>query len=317
VHAFDINVIAVAPDQTPVVFRTLDPRLTRLSYNILYTFWELPQAPEAWRSMLKDFHELWVPNTFVADTFREIFSGTITVIPPAIHTSGGPPVDRDVYGMEQGRFYFLFSFDYFSSPHRKNPLAVLRAFQDAFADRMDNVGLIIKSVGAVEHFPELKSLFLEAAKLDPRIIVIDRSLRRNEMLGLIRASDAYVSLHRSEGFGLGMAEAMSFGRVVIGTNFSGSTCFLTNETGFPVPFTLRTIRTGECAWASGQVWAEPDIKAAAEIMRLVIERPDLAADRAQAAEALIKAKYGPEAVGLQIKQRITEIEAQINKGAGP
>jgi glycosyltransferase involved in cell wall biosynthesis len=129
------------------------------------------------------------------------------------------------------------------------------------------------------------------------------------MLGLIRASDGYISLHRSEGFGMGMAEAMSFGRVVIGTNFSGNVGFLTSDTGFPVPYTLRPVEPWEYRWASGQVWAEPDVKAAAEIMRLVIERPDLAATRTRAAKALIEAKYGLQAIGLKIKRRIVEIEA--------
>jgi glycosyltransferase involved in cell wall biosynthesis/SAM-dependent methyltransferase len=308
-HAYDINIVDVAPDQTPAVFRTLDPRLMSRGYNVLRTFWELPQAPEAWRPMLKGFQELWAPSPFVAEAFREIFPGTITIIPPAIHRANGPFADREAYGMEPGRFYFLCSFDYFSSPHRKNPLAVLQAFQEAFAHRTDNVGLVIKSIGAVEHFPEIKDVILKAAKCDSRITVINRSLKRHEMLSLIRASNAYISLHRSEGFGMGMAEAMSFGRVVIGTNFSGNTCFLTSETGFPVPYTLRPVKPSEYAWASGQVWAEPDVKAAAEIMRLVIERPDLAAKRAQAAEALIESRYEPEAVGLKIKRRISEIEA--------
>ena len=308
-HAFDINVVLIAPDLTPVLLRTLDPRLMSRSYNILCTFWELPQAPEAWRPILKGFRELWVPNTFVADAFKDIFSGTITIIPPAIDTGQAPFMDRDVWKMEPGRFYFLFSFDYFSSPHRKNPLAVLRAFQEAFADRTDNVGLMIKSIGAVDRFPRVRRALLEAAKLDPRIVIIDRSLKRDEMLGLIRASDGYISLHRSEGFGMGMAEAMSFGRVVIGTNFSGNVGFLTSDTGFPVPYTLRPVEPWEYRWASGQVWAEPDVKAAAEIMRLVIERPDLAATRTRAAKALIEAKYGLQAIGLKIKRRIVEIEA--------
>jgi glycosyltransferase involved in cell wall biosynthesis len=264
--------------------------------------------------MLKGFDELWAPNAFVADAFREIFPKTITIIPPAIHIGDGPFLDREVYGMDPDRFYFLFSFDYFSSPHRKNPMVVLQAFQEAFPDRTENVGLIIKSFGATEHFPEIKSVFLEAAKLDPRIIVIDRRMKRDEVLGLIRASDAYISLHRSEGFGMGMAEAMSFGRIVIGTNFSGNTGFLTTETGFPVPYTLRKVDPHEYAWAAGQVWAEPDVKTAADIMRLVIARPDLAAERARAGKALIKEKYGLEAVGLVIRQRIAEIEARMKEG---
>jgi O-antigen biosynthesis protein len=315
-HAFDINVVLIATDQIPLLLRALEPQLMSRSYNILCTFWELPRAPEAWRPLLEGFRELWVPNAFVADAFRDIFPGTITIIPPAIHPGDGPFMDREVWRMEPGRFYFLFSFDYYSSPHRKNPMAVLRAFQEAFADRMDNVGLIIKCVGVGDRFPEISSALLGAAKRDPRIIIIDRSLKRDEMLGLIRASDAYISLHRSEGFGMGMAEAMSFGRIVIGTNFSGNNEFLTTDTGFPVPYTLRPVEPWEYTWASGQAWAEPDVEAAAKIMRLVIERPDLATERRRAAKALIEAEYGLPAIGLKIKRRIIEIEAHA-PGARP
>jgi hypothetical protein len=115
---------------------------------------------------------------------------------------------------------------------------------------------------------------------------------------------------------MGMAEAMSFGRVVIGTNFSGNTCFLTTETGFPVPYTLRPVQPWEYNWASGQVWAEPSVTAAAEIMRLVIEQRDLAARRARAAKALMESRYRPDVVGLKMKQRIAEIEARMNKRPG-
>lgn len=316
-HVHDINFIEVAPDQTPVVFENLDPRLTHQSYNILRTFWELPQAPEAWRPMLKGVHELWAPNDFVADAFREIFPGKIAIIPPAVDTGNGPFERRETFGMEPDRFYFLFSFDYFSSPYRKNPAAVLRAFQEAFAGRADRVGLIIKSIGSVEHFPEIKSVFLEAAKHDPRIIVIDKSLSRNEMLSLIHASDAYISLHRSEGFGSGMAEAMSLGRVVIGTDFSGNTEFLTPETGFPVPYALRRVEPHEYHWSSDQCWAEPHVAEAAAIMRLVIDRPDLTAERTRAGQALMKAKYAPEPVGLAIKRRIEQIDIQLRRGVPP
>lgn len=313
-HAFDINVTAVATDYAPAVFETLDPRRIRRSYNVLYTFWELPEAPEAWRTALSNFDEIWVPNGFVADAFRKIFTGTITIVPPAVHTGEDRDVDRCIFGMDPERFYFLFSFDYSSYPNRKNPIGVVRAFQSAFPDREDNTGLVVKSIGPTECFPEMWTTLHEAAERDRRIVVMDRSLGRDDMLGLIRAADVYVSLHRSEGFGAGMAEAMSLGRAVIGTDFSGNTCFLTRETGFPVPYTLRAVTAEEYPWASGQVWAEPDTAAAAQIMRLVFERRDLAEARALAGKTFITTRHGRQAVGKAIKERLSQIEAQL-KGA--
>lgn len=106
---------------------------------------------------------------------------------------------------------------------------------------------------------------------------------------------------------MAMAEAMSTGCAVIGTDFSGNTCFLTNDTGFPVPYTLRPVNSWEYPAASGQAWAEPTLAAAVEIMRSIVANPTLAVERARAAKALVTSKYGPAAAGDAIKRRIFEI----------
>jgi glycosyltransferase involved in cell wall biosynthesis len=306
-HAYPINVIEVAPDQTQVVLRAIDRRLTRNSYNILRTFWELPYVPDAWRLMLTPIQEIWAPNRYVASAFRSIFSGPITVVPVIVDVGTGPYPTREQLGIEPHRFYFLFSFDYYSYPYRKNPLGVVQAFQAAFPQGNEKAGLIIKSNGKVDLYPEISTKIREAAATDGRIVVIDKSLSRPEFLGLIRASDAYLSLHRSEGFGMGMAESMSFGRIVIGTNFSGNTDFLTERTGFPIPFSLRAVQPHEYPWSDGQVWAEPDLDAAVSAMRLVLRSPELARKRASAGQAFVRQTYAPAVVGQIIKDRISQL----------
>jgi glycosyltransferase involved in cell wall biosynthesis len=306
-HAYDINVIEVAADQAPVVFGSLDKRLTSGSYNILRTYWELPKAPEAWRPMLQNVSEIWAPNSFVGESFRGIFDGPITVIPPAVVVDEGSIPKRAHYGMEADRFYFLFSFDYFSSAHRKNPLGVLEAFRRAFPSGSEKVGLIIKSTGTVDHYPEIQKAIKAALAVDPRIRCIDTNLSRSDLLGLIRAADAYVSLHRAEGFGLGMAEAMSLGRIVIGTDYSGCTDFLSSETGFAVPYTLRPVQPHEYVWAEKQVWAEPDLDAAVAILREIAAAPERARQRAEAGRLVVKEKYGLLAVGQAMQARLAKL----------
>lgn len=303
-HAYDVNVIHVAPSQVPTLLQIIDPRVTRNSYNILSTFWELPKAPEVWRPMLAGIQEIWAPNEFVANAFREIFSGPIVVMPHAVDVDEGPYPTRDALGMAPNRFYFVFTFDYFSLPHRKNPLGVLEAFKAAFPQGSENVGLVIKSMGAPDQYPEIRKKIREAAAADQRILAIDRALTRQEALGLIYASNAYVSLHRAEGFGLGMAEAMSFGRIVIGTNFSGNTDFLTEKTGFPIPFVLRPVEPHEYPWSEGQLWAEPDLAAAASAMRRVLQSPDIARQRAAAGQQFVRQNYAPSVVGKIFGDRI-------------
>ncbi|MCP3718736.1 glycosyltransferase [Paraburkholderia sp. CNPSo 3281] len=303
-HRYKVNFIEVACDQMPVVVKSLNPKLLDGAYNILCPYWELPRAPEEWRANLTNIQEIWAPNTFIAEAFAQIFDGPIVVIPPAMEDTGGDHPGRAHFGMEEGRFYFMFSFDYYSSPFRKNPLGVLRAFQQAFPRGDERVGLVIKSTGAPNHFPDVKATIEQAMKSDPRIVLFDRNMPRDEMLGLIRSSDAYVSLHRAEGFGLGMAEAMTFERIIIGTDFSGSTDFLTEETGYPVPYQLRAVQQHEYPWSAGQVWAEPDVDEAANIMRRVVKDPSEGEARRRTARERIERTYKPEVVGMVMRGRL-------------
>ena len=310
-HPYALNVILVAADQMPNVLNSIDGRLLNNSYNVLQTFWELPRAPRAWRWILSSVDELWAPNKFVANAFRPVFSGPITVIPPVVHVGEGPFPSRHHFGLDANRFYFMFSFDYFSSPYRKNPIGAIEAFHRGFSKGTENVGLVIKSNGHVQDNPDAKTMISQAAAADPRIVVIENNMPRVEILGLIRACDAYVSLHRSEGFGMGLAEAMSFGRVVIATDFSGSTDFITHETGFPVQFTLRQVADDEYQWSDKQMWAEPDVDCAAAAMETAWRLPNLARERAKAGQRLIQQKYGLTAVGEIMKTRISHL---MNRG---
>jgi glycosyltransferase involved in cell wall biosynthesis len=150
---YRVNVVEMSADQVPAMFRELGLWKTAHSYNILRTYWELPTAPAEWSFMLEGIHEIWAPNQFVANAFRQIFPGPIRILPPCVEIDTDSALDRDCFEMKQDVFYFVFSFDYFSHPARKNPLAVARAFQRAFPDRNERVGLVIKSTGAPDHAP--------------------------------------------------------------------------------------------------------------------------------------------------------------------
>lgn len=308
-HRHKINVIEMAADQVPTMLREIGRWRVGHSYNILRTYWELPEAPPEWAGMLKGIHEIWVPNHFVESAFKKIFCGPVKIVPPCVEIETSQRFDRTHFGMAPDVFYFMFSFDYFSYPARKNPLGVVQAFLRAFPDRASKVGLVIKSTSAAMLHLEIKSALLEAARHDPRIKVIDRTFSRDEMLSLIRQGDCYISLHRSEGFGLGMAEAMAFGKPVIATDYSGSTDFLSDRTGFPVPFAMRPVQPGEYVFSDGQSWAEPDGDAASEAMKQVYHNPEVREQRAAAGRALVETRYGRENVGRMAAQRLEEILA--------
>ena len=296
-HRYDVNLIYMAVDQLPGMFKKLGRSRTNRSYNILRTYWELPRAPDAWAPWLASVDEIWAPTRFVAKAFQQIFDGPITIIPPCIDAEFCKSRTRAEFGMENDRFYFMFSFDYFSFPSRKNPLGVIKAFQSAFPRSNHGVGLIIKSTSVSGQSHDIKAEIDYARECDNRIIVIDKQLTRSEMLGLMSIVDSYVSLHRSEGFGLGMAEAMALGKPVIGTGYSGNTDFLSDVTGFPVPWELREVQPGEYPWSEGQSWADPDLLAAQEIMKRVFEDGNERHTRAEAGKAYIKKHYSQTEIG--------------------
>jgi glycosyltransferase involved in cell wall biosynthesis len=137
------------------------------------------------------------------------------------------------------------------------------------------------------------------------------------VLGLIRSSDSYVSLHRAEGFGLGMAEAMTFGRIVIGTGYSGSTDFLTDETGYPVPYKLRPLEAHEYPWSRGQQWAEPDQDAAVEIMRQVVANPAEGKQLGERAREYVLRRYSAAVVGEAMRKRLDVLFGNGGSGQMP
>jgi len=208
----------------------------------------------------------------------------------------------------------LSAFDYDSSFFRNNPMSAIAAFRDAFPLLTENVGLVLKSTGADRRFAHIGGEIDRYIERDPRIIAIDETMPRSRLLGLIRACDCYVSLHRAEGLGLGMAEAMALGKAVIGTDFSGSTDFLTEETGFPIGYDLRRVEPHEYYWSRGQVWAEPHHAAAVDTLRRVFADPHLRAKRAQNGQALMRSRYGKEFVGASVERRVCEIaESRSNR----
>lgn len=310
---YRINVVETAADQLPLVLNTLGSERTQASYNILRTYWELPAAPEQWRQVLEDVDEIWAPNSFVADAFRPIFTRPISIVPPCVEAPTPAPLERASLGLRDGIFYFLFTFDYFSFPARKNPIGVLRAFQAAFPKGDERVGLIIKSTGSQSQFPEVRSIIASAARRDPRIVVMEKTMTQPEVMALIAGCDCYVSLHRSEGFGLGMVEAMLNGTPVIGTDFSGSTDFLSAETGYPVTYELRPVRRGEYVYAEAQRWAEPDLASAVAAMRAVLDDPESAGSRAAAGQAFVRNRYSRSAVGGIVSARLAAILAQLER----
>jgi len=187
---------------------------------------------------------------------------------------------------------------------RKNPWATIEAFRRAFPNFEDRVGLVIKCHYGESHLEKF-SLLQKLAEQDPRIIILDRLLSREEMYGLQSVCDAYVSLHRSEGFGLGMAECMALGKPVIGTGYSGNLEFMDNENSCLVDYTLIPVKPGQYIdYEPGWMWADPDVGHAAEYMVRLFEDPHYRHRISARAAADMAARYNRQVVGQIINDRL-------------
>jgi glycosyltransferase involved in cell wall biosynthesis len=306
--SYPVNLCFVNADQTPLLFDTLRPAL-KGRYNVGFWFWELEKFPAAWKGALQRVDEVWVSSAFV----RNAVSGAagekpVRWIPYPIEVSLSRPYTRQEFGLDAAPFTFLFNFDYYSFVERKNPAALIAAFKLAFpTDR--GVSLVLKSSGEARA-PDATAALRRLAGSDTRVVFLDASLDRESMWGLLSVADAYVSLHRSEGLGLGLAESMFLGKPVIGTAYSGNMDFMNNENSFLVDFRLVDVPEGAYPHSAGQKWAEPDIESAAHWMRKVRDDSELRTIRAARGQAFVRdnlnERKASEAMAKELA-RITEL----------
>jgi glycosyltransferase involved in cell wall biosynthesis len=290
-----------------IAVRALGPSAFAGRINILRPFWELAKVPPRFAETLGRFHEIWAPSEFVRSAFAEALDVPVYRVPLPVELSSIAPVSRARYGLPQHATLFLFAFDPCSFFVRKNPVAVVEAFKQAFAARgPKEVALVIKTLDAGPHAGILKTL-RQAIGGDPRIHLIEGTVARAEMNGLLAAADVFVSLHRSEGFGFGLAEAMLLGKPVVGTAYSGNADFLDSTTGYPVPYRLVPVQPGDYPEHDGQVWAEPDIAVAAQHMAAIVDDPVGAKRIAAAGQAFIKTHHSLAAVGKLMRDRLAAL----------
>jgi glycosyltransferase involved in cell wall biosynthesis len=304
-----IQIFNVNADQLPQVVTHLKATLRPDAYRVMVPFWELEKMPEPWLDAFDLVDEVWAPTRFIQAMLARVVKQPVLHMPLLMDFEAPPASDRSVYGLPDDRFLFFFAFDFFSSIDRKNPLAVVRAFKRAFrgAGAHPNVGLVLKTLNA-DHVPERSRALRDALREDPDIALIEGTLARTEVLGLIGACDAVVSLHRSEGLGLLVAEGMALGKPVIATDYSGSTELVSPRTAWPVDFKRIPVGQGEYPYHEGQVWADADVDHAAWQMRRVFEDRPEAERRAAVARAHLREEYGLDACGRRILNRLSELD---------
>lgn len=274
-------------------------------YNIGYWAWELPDFPDAWVPCSSYIDEVWAPSRFAAEAIARKVPVPVLAMPHAISFKRPAGDFRSKFGLPAGKLLFLFLYDLNSYSERKNPAGALEAFRrSGLAGR--NAALVIKVHNADTNPGDWARLQAAAAEL-PGTVLINRTLSRQEVYELESACDVFVSLHRSEGFGLAIAESMYLGKPVISTDWSGSAEIVDAGNGCPVRCSLVTLDRNHGPYAKGQTWADPDLDHAADWMRRLAADEALRTQLGAAGRATIEAKFSPAAIGARYRQRLESI----------
>ena len=245
-------------------------------YKIGFWHWELPEFPDDNLPWFDLVDEIWVPSRFVFDAIAPKSSKPVQIIPLALDEQilKPPPPDYTQFSIPKNKVVFLITFDFYSVLERKNPIAGIKAFSRLLEEdeHREQVHLVVK-VSNTHADPEGNKLLDRAlSKIDPKkVTLIDRVLPRQEMLQLINSCNSLISLHRSEGFGLHLAEAMAMGKAVIATNWSGNTDFMDATNSYPINFDIVPLENDAGSYKKGNFWAEVDIKHAVSQMKKLLE----------------------------------------------
>jgi glycosyltransferase involved in cell wall biosynthesis len=296
------NVLYMPLDQVGHALAALGEPAFTGRRNILVPFWELATCPAEWRYAAEFVDEIWAPTRFVEQAVAPL-SSRVRHVPPCVPEPRPRLLDRALYGLPRDAFLFFYSFDFFSYPERKNPLAAVHAFREAFPRGTEQTGLVVSAMNA-----DTRSAYWQRLRAavddDPRIRLLAAGMPHDEVLGLCRITDCYLSLHRAEGFGYGPAEAMLLGKPVVLTAYSGPLDYATPANACLVEYGLVPVAAGAYAHHEGRTWADPDVSHAAWHMRRLADSPALARSLGEAGRETIRTNHSPSRVGMCVRERL-------------
>jgi glycosyltransferase involved in cell wall biosynthesis len=310
-----LHILNINPEYVPDCLMCHLSSLDESAYRIGQFYWELSDTAPIHDCGLSLIHEIWVATQYLREVYRKRVSAPVHVMGQAIESpEPDGRFDRSTFNLPKNVYTFLFSFDAGSVVERKNPLASVQAFRKAFPAGTEKAALVLKTrnLGGIptdrdrHHWRQVA----ETAAADSRIHILDNTLTAAELTGLLSTCDCYVSLHRSEGFGYGPADAMALGKPVIATAYSGVTDFCTSATALLVDYKLERVPAGAYPYIDDSreyYWAAPDIDIAAFQMRRLYQDPRLGERLGDSGRRLIREHYSLAALQLRYLRRLTEL----------
>lgn len=308
-----INIFHINGDEVEQTLAHLSHKQAWNGYNIIYPLWELSRYPEIWARQLDRFEEIWAPSKFVHDSLAAVCSKPVVHMPMACEVLLSSFLGRRYFGIPETDYAFLFFYDLRSYTTRKNPQGVIEAFRRFLSKKpFAKASLVIKINGGDLNSAVVEQLRQELESIAGHMVLINRVMTDNEVKNLVRCCDCFVSLHRSEGYGLGIAEAMVLGKPVIATTYSGNMDFMDVNTAFPVNYRLIPLSEGEYPHWQEQKWADPDLDQAAYFMTLLVDDPNLGTEIGRCANARMRKHFGYRSSGLRYRARLETIDGKSN-----
>lgn len=301
---YGINLLHINAQEFTVSYLQLGRKVWDYHYNIAFWLWELEEFPEEWMGCIDVLDEIWAPAEFVSQAIRKRTNKPVITIPYHVEAPTDKKYDRQYFGLPEDRFLFLMMYDSGSMTERKNPVGVLKAFKQAFARDEQQVGLVIKLNGN-----NPKDIAAIRSYLDgyTNVFFMTETLSKVEVNSLIADVDVLVSMHRAEGFGLVMAEAMLNGVPCIATNWSANTEFMNSDVACMLDYEFVELDHQIGPYRKGSRWAEPSVEQAAMYMRKLYEDREFYEKLSVSAKAYVEERLGKERITRLIKDRLREI----------
>ncbi len=302
---FAINLIHQNADMMPLWALAYEQALHG-RYNIGLWVWELPAPGISAHRASKLVDEIWVPSRFVRDSIACVCTCPAFRIPYVVEGfSETGHHGREHFGIDPNTFVALYVFDVSSGFQRKNPLAAIQAFRLAFGNSR-KATLLLKYSGA-NHDPAGAGLIERLAAESPGVRTISGPLSEAEMQSLYSIADCFLSPHRSEGFGLGIATAMYYGKPAIATRFSGNLEFMEDENSYLADFDIASVGPGNEPYDASQVWANPDVQHLSQLLVEIESNREAASIRAEEGSKRIRRDFSANAIGAMVNTRLQRV----------
>lgn len=305
---YSINLILLGPSEAKkILTHYSNAEFFRGKYNIFYLNWESEYFPQEYSDNLSFYDEIWVPAKYCQHVISKVSNVPVSVVHYPIEIKFLDVIDTEANDFyDKSRFNFLFIFDYNSTMERKNTLNLIEAFKKAFKKDDKSVRLTIKTSRS-NRFSKEKAKLVASIGDYENISIVEKIFEKETLHTIIKLCDCYISLHRSEGFGLTLAEAMFFGKPVIATGYSGNLEFMNSENSYLVNYEVCKADTGIINYDINTVWSNPDVNHAVELLRLVRENSNEVKEVAKKGNETIVNEFSTKKVGNEIKMKLDTI----------